>query len=76
VDKATLLATDDVIFNVLEVWPLEWHAPNIAEIEKSAVLRNKDEAKLHIAQLEKKRRKEVVAVGVQAARDIAQTTHE
>lgn len=28
------IARDDVIFNVLETWPLEWHAPDIFAMEK------------------------------------------
>jgi len=27
--------TNDVIFNVLETWPLEWYTPDIATMEKS-----------------------------------------
>ena len=53
------LATDDVIFNVLETWPSKWHAPDITEIEKLAAQRKKEEAKLRIAKLTEKRRKEV-----------------
>ena len=29
------LGTDDVIFNILEVWPSEWHAPAIFAVEVS-----------------------------------------
>ena len=43
------MATDDIIFNILEAWALEWRALDIAEIEKSVAYRKKDEAKLCIA---------------------------
>jgi len=33
--KLPFVAIDDVIFNILEAWLLEWHAPEIAEIKKS-----------------------------------------
>lgn len=46
--KLPFLATDDVIFNVLEAWPPEWHTLDTAEIEKSAAQRKKDKAKLCI----------------------------
>jgi len=49
--KLPFVATDDVIFNVLETWPPKWLAPNIAAIDKSTVQRKKEEAKLRIAQL-------------------------
>lgn len=56
--KLPFVAIDDVIFNAMETWQLEWHALDIVEIEKSAAQRKKDEAKLHIAQLAEKRRKQ------------------
>ena len=46
--KLPFVSTNDAIFNVLEAWPSEWHTPDIAEIEKSAVQKKKDEAKLCI----------------------------
>jgi len=54
------VSMDDVIFNLLETWPLEWRTPNIVAIEKSVSQRKKEEAKLHMAQLAKKRRKEAM----------------
>ena len=54
------LATDDVIFAILESWPPEWCTPTIfmLEMEKSATQRKKEEAKLQMTQLADKRRKE------------------
>lgn len=43
------VAMDDVIFNVLETWLLEWCTPNITEIEKLPAHRKKEGAKLHMA---------------------------
>lgn len=74
--KIPFVAMDDVIFNVLEAWPPEWCAPDIAEIEKSAAQRKKDEAKLCIAQLAENRRKEEVPAEVRVVWDAAQTTTE
>ena len=42
------VSIDNVIFNILETWPPEWHALDITEIEKTAAQRKKEEAKLHI----------------------------
>jgi len=67
--KLPFVATNDVIFNILETWLLEWHAPDITEIERSVTQRKKDEAKLCIAQFTENRRKEAV----QAVWDAAQT---
>ena len=42
------LTTNDVIFSMLESWPLEWHAPasSMVKSKKSAKQRKKEEAKL------------------------------
>lgn len=50
------LATDDVIFTMLESWLPEWCAPASSTVEenKSVVQRKKDKAKLHMAQLAEK----------------------
>lgn len=45
------VATDDIIFNVLETWSSEWCALDITEMEKSAMQKKKEEAKLCMAQL-------------------------
>ena len=42
------IATDDVIFDVLQIWPLEWCTPDIAAVEKPTT-QKKNEAKLHMA---------------------------
>lgn len=69
---------DDVIFDVLESWSLEWHAPpsSTVEAEKLVAQRKKDEAKLHMAQLVEKWRNEVVAAKAQEACDAAKATKE
>ena len=64
------------IFTVLETWPLEWHAIDLAEFEKAATQRKKDDAKLRITQLGEKRRKEAVAIEVWAAWDVTQKATE
>lgn len=46
--KLHFVATNEAIFNVLK----EWHAPDIAELERSAAQKKKDGAKLRITQLE------------------------
>jgi len=45
------LAMDDVIFIVLESWPLEWRAPAISsmEMENSPAQRKKEGEKLQMA---------------------------
>lgn len=70
--KLAFLAIDDVIFNILETWSLEWGAPNIIETEKSVAQTKKDEAKLRIAQLTEKRRKDTVAAKVWVAQGTVQ----
>jgi len=47
--KLPFVATDDAIFTVLESWPPKWCAPDIAELERSAVQKKKNDAKLCIA---------------------------
>ena len=68
------MATDDVIFDVLETWLPEWCAPDISTMEMSVKQKKKEEAKLCMAQLAEKRRKEAVVAKAQEARDAAQTT--
>lgn len=65
--KLSFVATYDVIFNVLEAWPPKWCAPNIAKMEKLTEQRKKDKAKLHIAQLAEKQRKEAATAEVWTA---------
>lgn len=45
------MAMDDVIFDVLEALPSEWHTPSIFVMEerKSATQRKREEAKLWVA---------------------------
>ena len=74
--KLPFVATDDIIFNVIDTWPPECCAPDIAEIENLVVQRKKDEAKLRIAQLDEKRRKEAVTAKVRALWDAAQKAVE
>lgn len=39
--ELSFIAIDDVIFDVLETWPLEWRTPNIATVEKSTAQKKK-----------------------------------
>lgn len=70
------MATDDVIFDVLEAWPLEWCTPAISSVEegKSAAQKKKKESKLWVAQLAEKRRKEAATAKVQEAQDVAKAS--
>lgn len=47
------MATDDVIFDVLEMWLREWHVADIFVLEKS-VVQKKEEVKLHMAHWKKR----------------------
>jgi len=67
--KLPFLATDDVIFNVLETWPPEWRAPDIAAVEMSMAQKKKEEVKPCTVQFAEKRRQEVAAEKAQEARD-------
>lgn len=67
--KLPFIATNDVIFDVLETWLSEWHTPDIIVVEKSFSQKNKEEAKLHMTQLAKKRRQEAAVAKAQEARD-------
>lgn len=53
--KLLFISTDDAIFTVLETWPPEWHAPDLGGMEKATAQQRKEDAKLHIMQLAKKR---------------------
>lgn len=46
--KLPFVATDDVIFIVLEMWPPDWRTSDLVELEKVEEYLRKDEAKLHI----------------------------
>lgn len=50
-NELSYLATDDVIFDVLESWLPEWRALSISAVavDKSAAQKKKDEAKLRVA---------------------------
>jgi len=65
-----------VIFIVVETWPLEWHAPDLAELEKIAAQHRKDDAKLCITQLPKKMYNEQVVAEVREACEVAQAATE
>jgi len=49
--KLPFVATDDMIFTVLETWPLEWCALDMEELEKAIARKKKDDAKLCVTQL-------------------------
>lgn len=65
------LATDNVIFAVLESWPSEWRAPasSMVEMEKSIAQYKKEETKLWMAQLAEKSRREEAIAKSQVAHD-------
>lgn len=44
--KLPFVATDNAIFTVLETWPLEWYALDLAELEKATSHKEKDDAEL------------------------------
>jgi len=72
------LATDDVIFDVLESWPPEWRAPSssIVESEKFVAQRKKEEVQLWMVQLEEKRRNEAATTKAQVACDATKVAAE
>lgn len=70
--KLPFVAIDDTIFTVLEIWPPEWHAPDLEELEKMETQKKKDDAKLCITQLAEKRCKEIAAVEVRASQEATQ----
>lgn len=53
------LATDDVIFTILELWQSKWRAPAMSTLEtkKPATQWKKEEEKLRMVQLADKRSK-------------------
>jgi len=56
--KLSFIATYDAIFTVLETWPSEWHALDLAELEKVVAQKMKDDVKLRVTQLAEKRQQE------------------
>ncbi len=70
--------TNNFIFVVLQSWLPEWCtlASSAVEAEKSIAQRKKDEAKLWMAQLEKKYWNEAAAAKAQEAWDTAKATKE
>lgn len=77
-DQLHYLATDDVIFTILESWLLEWRASTsfVMEAEKSIAQRKNDKAKLWMAQLAEKRRNEAAIAKAQVAWDVAKVVEE
>lgn len=69
--KLPFIATNDMIFIVLETWPPKWRAPDLAELEKAVAQKKKDDAKLRITQLAKRRQNEKAAAEVRAVREVA-----
>jgi len=62
---------DDAIFGVMESWPLEWCALDLAEMEKIATQQQKKDTKLRIAQLAERRCQEEEAA---TQRKVAEAT--
>ena len=46
--KLPFIATENAIFTVLETWPPEWHALDLAELQKASAQKKKDDAKLRV----------------------------
>ena len=46
--KLPFVATDNRIFTILETWLPEWHAPDLAKLEKVVAQKKKDDSKLCI----------------------------
>lgn len=74
--KLPFVAIDDAIFTALETWPSQWHAPNLAELEKAASQKKKDNAKLRVTQLAEKGWSETAAVKERAAWEATQKAAE
>lgn len=74
--KVPFLAIDDAIFNFLEAWLPKWHAPNIAELERSIAHKKENDVTLCIAQLAEKRQKETTTAEVQAVWEATQKVAE
>ena len=78
--KLLFIATDDAIFVIMESWPSEWRAPDLAAMEKIATQQQKKDTKLHIAQLAERRRQEqevdtqIKAAEAAVATQMAETT--
>ena len=70
------IAIDDAIFTVLETWPPEWCTLDLAELEKAAAQKRKDEAKLRVTQLAEKRHNKKAAAEVRAVREAGQAAAE
>lgn len=73
VTKRPFIATDNMIFIVLETWPPEWRVVGLAELEKVVAQKKKDDAKLRITQLSGRRRNEKVVAKVRA---VCEAAHE
>jgi len=56
----------------LETWPSKWHALDLAELEKVATWKKKDDAKLCVTQLAEKRWKKIVAAKEKVVREATQ----
>lgn len=69
--KLPFIVTDDTTFTILETWPLEWCAPDLAELEKAIEQKKKDNGKQRVTQLAKKRQKEIAITEVRVAREVA-----
>ena len=70
------LVTEDVIFAVLESWPLEWCTPASFEIENFSAQWKKDKAKSHMMQLAEKHRNKVEVAKAQVACDVVKLAEE
>jgi len=61
---------------VLESWPPEWHALDQAELDRTTAQKKKDEAKLQVTELAKKRCNEKVVMKVRAICEVARVAAE
>lgn len=74
--KLPFIAIEDTIFMVLDTWPPRWHAPDLAELEKTIAQKRKDDAKLCVTQLAKRKWKEKSTAKVRVVRKAAQAAME
>lgn len=65
--KLSFIATDDENFEVMVSWSPQWHAPDLAELEKIGAQQRKRETNLRIVKLVERKRQEQEATTQQKA---------
>lgn len=69
--KLPFIAIDDDIFFMLDSWPAEWHASDLAKRDRTVAQTQKDETKLRVTKLAQQRCNEKAAAEVSATREAA-----